>query len=59
MNVTGVEWRDPDPHAGKFAAKRPPRRAPQPVDADGEDDDFVRIHGQGDEETADGLDEVE
>jgi hypothetical protein len=58
MNVTGVEWRDPDPHGGKFAAKRPPRRTPKPVDSN-DDDDCIRIHGQADEETADGLDEFE
>jgi len=57
MTVTGVEWRDPDPHGGKFPAKRPLVRAPKPVDSD--DEDVVEIHGQADEETADGLDEFE
>jgi len=57
MTVTGVEWRDPDPHGGKFPAKRPLRRAPTPVDSG--DEDVVEIHGQADEETADGLDEFE
>jgi hypothetical protein len=57
MNVTGVEWRDLDPHEGKFPFKRAARRATKPVDA--EDDDVVEIHGQTDEETADGLDEFE
>jgi hypothetical protein len=57
MNVTGVEWRDPDFHEGKLPPKRPPRRAPKPVDS--EDDDVVQIHGEADEETADGLDEFE
>jgi len=58
MNVTGIEWRDLDPHEGNFSSKRPPRRAPKPVDSDGEDD-VVEIHGQAEEETADGLDEFE
>jgi hypothetical protein len=57
MNVTGIEWRDPDPHGGKFASKRPLRRAPEPEDS--EDDDVVLIHGQTDEETADGRDEFQ
>jgi hypothetical protein len=57
MNVTGVEWRDLDPHEGKFFSKHPPRRAPKPVDPD--EDDVVEIHGPADEETADGLDEFE
>lgn len=57
MNVTGVEWRDLDPHEGKFSSKHPPRRAPKPVDPD--EDDVVEIHGPADEETADGLDEFE
>jgi len=58
MNVTGVEWRNPDSREGKYPSQRPPRRAPKPVDS-GEDEDIVRIHTQSDEETADGLDEVE
>jgi hypothetical protein len=57
MNVTGVEWRDLDPHEGKFPSKHPPRRAPKPTDPD--EDDVVEIHGPADEETADGLDEFE
>jgi hypothetical protein len=58
MNVTGIEWRDPDSREGKFPSQRPSRRAPKPVDSNG-DDDVVQIHGQADEETADGLDEFE
>ena len=57
MTVTGIEWRDRDPHEGKFSSKRLPRRLPTLVDPD--DDDVVEIHRQADEETADGLDEFE
>ena len=57
MNVTGIEWRDPDPHEGQYPSQRPPRRAPKPVESD--DDDIVQIHGPADEEAADGLDEFE
>jgi hypothetical protein len=57
MNVTGVEWGDLDPHERKFPSKRPPKRAPKPEDSG--DDDVVEIHGQADEETADGLDEFD
>jgi hypothetical protein len=53
MNVTSVEWRDPDPHEGKFPSKRPVRRAPKPVDFD--DEDVVEIRGLADDETAGGL----
>jgi hypothetical protein len=53
MNVTGVEWRDVDPHERQYSSKRPPHRAANPVDPD---DDIVEIHGPSDEETADGLD---
>lgn len=55
MNVTGVEWRDLDPHEGKLPFKRAARRPPKPEDSD--NDDVVEIHSQTDEETADGLDE--
>jgi len=41
----------------KFSSKHALRRAPKPVDPD--DDDVVEIHGQADEEPADGLDEFE
>jgi len=58
MNVTGVEWRDLDPHEAKYPSKRQPRHAPKPED-DPEQDDVVEIHGQAGEETADGLDEFE
>jgi len=54
MNVTGVEWRDP--HEAKYPAKRPPRHTAKPVEP--AEDDVIEIHGQADEETADGLDEV-
>ncbi|HTT60762.1 MAG TPA: hypothetical protein VMG35_02945 [Bryobacteraceae bacterium] len=54
MNVTGVEWRDLDPHDGKFPSKHPPRRPPKPAEDD--ESDVVEIHGQAGEETADGLD---
>ena len=57
MNVTGIEWRDPESHEGKFSWKHPQRRAPEPAESD--DDDVVEIHGEADEETADGLDEFE
>ncbi|HXM44080.1 MAG TPA: hypothetical protein VN924_22785 [Bryobacteraceae bacterium] len=56
MNVTGVEWRGPDPREGKSPSKRPLRHTPEPVDPE---DDIVEIHGPADEETADGLDEFE
>jgi len=58
MTVTSVEWRDLDPHEGRFLSKRPPRRALKPVDSD-DDGDVVEIHNQADEEPADGLDEFE
>jgi len=54
MNVSGIEWRGPDPRDGKYASQRPPRRAQQPVDPD---EDVVEIHGQSDEEETDGLDD--
>jgi len=54
MNVSGIEWRDPDPPQRKYALQRPPQRTRQPVDPD---EDVVEIHGPVDEETADGLDE--
>jgi|HubBroStandDraft_1064217.scaffolds.fasta_scaffold01228_12 hypothetical protein len=57
MNVTGVEWRDPNPPEARYSSKRPQRRTPKAVDADGED--VIEIHGQTDEEIADGLDEFE
>jgi hypothetical protein len=56
MTVTGIEWRDPDSREGKFPVKHPRRHAPEPVDPD---QDVVEIHGQADEEIADGLDEFE
>jgi hypothetical protein len=56
MNVTGVEWRDLDPHGGQDGSKRPPHRAPKPPDPG---DDVVEIHGSGEEESADGLDQIE
>ncbi|MGA2739702.1 MAG: hypothetical protein ABSG65_19960 [Bryobacteraceae bacterium] len=55
MNVTGVEWRDPNPREGKPPSKRPARPTPD-VDSD---DDVVEIHGPEGEETTDGLDECE
>jgi hypothetical protein len=55
MTVTGIEWRDPGAHEGRYAPKRP-LRAHKPADSD---DDIVEIHGQADEEAADGLDEFE
>jgi len=58
MNVTSIEWRDLDPQERRFPSKRQPRRAPEPAGS-GEDDDVVEIHGQADEQTADGLDEFE
>ncbi|MGA2579039.1 MAG: hypothetical protein ABSH24_23760 [Bryobacteraceae bacterium] len=54
MNVTGVDWREPNPREGKSPPKHPFRGAPEPLDPD---DDVVEIHGPADEETADGLDE--
>ena len=57
MNVTGVEWREPNPREGRFPSKRPLRCAAKPLDS--ADADIVEIHGQADEETADGLDEFE
>jgi hypothetical protein len=56
MNVTGIEWRGPDPRESKSPVKRPPRRA---VQAEEDDTDVVAIHGAAEEETADGLDEFE
>jgi hypothetical protein len=56
LNVKGVEWQGPDPRESKFSSKHAVRRAPKPVDPD---DDVVEIHGQADEETADGPDEFE
>lgn len=57
MNVTGVAWRDLDPHEGQLPFKRPPRRAPKPEISD--EDDVVEIHSDPGPETADGLDEFE
>jgi hypothetical protein len=56
MNVMGIEWRGPSPHERRYASQRTQRRAQEPVDPE---DDVVEIHGQADEETADGLDEFE
>ena len=57
MTVSGVEWRDLDRHEARYPSKHPPRRAPKPADPG--DDDVVEIHGEADEEVADGLDEFE
>ena len=56
MNVTGIEWRGQDPNDGRFAAGKRPRRAAKHEDA--EDEDFVDIHSENEDETADGLDQV-
>ena len=57
MIVTGAEWRDLDPHEGKFPSKHPRRRAPAPAESD--EEDSVEIHVQCEEETSDGLDEFD
>jgi hypothetical protein len=56
MNVTGAEWRDLDPHESNYSSKHPSRRPPKPEDPE---DDTVEIHGQADEEPADGLDQFD
>jgi hypothetical protein len=57
MNVTGIEWRDIDPHERRFPSGQRRPRAPKLADSD--EDDVVEIHSQADEETADGLDEFD
>ena len=57
MNVTGVEWRDVDPHEPRFPAGQRHRRPPERPDT--EEDDVVEIHGEAGEEPADGLDVLE
>ncbi|MGA2592752.1 MAG: hypothetical protein ABSH32_22805 [Bryobacteraceae bacterium] len=56
MNVTGVEWRGPDPREGRFAAGGRPRRRRSPGP---DDDDVIEVHGEAAEEPADGLDVIE
>ena len=55
MNVTGVEWRGPDPGEGRFAAGARQRRARKPTGP--EDDDVVEVHGESADDASDGLDE--
>lgn len=57
MNVTGVDWRDLDPHETRFPSGQRQRRAPKPPET--EEDDVVEIHGDAGEEAADGLDVLE
>ena len=59
MNVTGIEWRDLDPHESKFPEGSKHRRAHKHPEEDPADEDIVQIHGQADEETADGLDSLD
>ena len=58
MNVTGVEWRDLDPHEGRFYPGQGRKRARQPARVPDEDD-VVEILDESADETADGLDVVE
>jgi hypothetical protein len=51
MNVTGVEWRGPDPREGRFPAGRRQRRERKPADV--EPDDIVEVHGEPDPELSD------
>jgi len=57
MNVTGIEWRDLDPQERGRPAKRASR--PRPKRVDSEEEDVIEIHGQADDETADGLDQFD
>ena len=57
MNVTGVEWRDLDPHETHFPAGQRHRRPPKAEEP--EEDDVVDLQGDGGEEVGDGLDVVE
>jgi hypothetical protein len=56
MNVTGVEWRNPDSHEGRFPPKHPLRRSPKRADLE---DDVIEIHDASGEESADELDRIE
>ena len=58
MNVTGVEWRDFDPHEARFPSGQRHRRPPHP-EQPAEEEDVVEIQGDTAEEMADGLDVVE
>jgi hypothetical protein len=58
MNVTGVEWRDLDPHDARSLPDRRRQRVPKPAGAD-EEEDVIEIHGGCSDELADGLDLVE
>ena len=57
MNVTGVEWRGPDPREGRFGAGGRQRRVRKPTDPD--EDDVVQVRGEFADEPADGLDVIE
>jgi hypothetical protein len=57
MNVTGVEWRGPDPREGRFGVGLRQRRVRKPTNPD--DDDVVQVHGEFADEPADGLDLIE
>jgi len=60
MNVTGVAWRNPESDDSRFFSKRGRRPAPQPAgESEAEDEDIVEIHGEAEEESADGLDSLE
>ena len=57
MNVTGVEWRDLDPHDGNFFAGQRKRRARKAADSpEDQGEDIVEIHGSDDDQPGDGLD---
>lgn len=58
MNVTGVEWRDLDPHGARFYPGQRRKRARQPA-SEPDEDDVVEIRDETADETADGLDMVE
>jgi len=46
MNVTGVEWRDLDPHDPRFTPGRRPKRARRP-ESD-QEEDILDLHGEAD-----------
>lgn len=54
MNVTGVEWRDVDPHESHYPAGDRHRRPPKPPEPD-DAEDTVEIHGEAEEDQADSL----
>ena len=58
MNVTGVEWRDPDSYEPRLPARKRQRRPPTLEEAT-EEGDVVEIHGDSSDSPADGLDVFE